>query len=248
MNKEYTYIDGKVIVRDSEGNQKQSEYYDNLESVLIQENIIEKMKIKIDELEEQISKIKKDKPQKYRPAYTFLLLFASLVAFAFVYLLFGNMGLKEVLANKLTRLFLFVPIPLLFALEGICMDSLEYFKYKELIKEEKGLENELDFIRRQLSKEKERLTNLKIVKSRNNESNEFRTVKLDAIEELKTLRKYLKLHYDLGCNGEDYYRYYQIGILPEMLRKQYNEEEIQYITGCLEGKDPTLILRKNKRQ
>lgn len=158
------------------------------------------------------------------------------------------MGLKEVLADKLTRIFLFVPTPSLFILVGICMDSLEYFKYKGLIKEEKGLENELDFLRKQLSKEKEKLTNLKIVKSRNNESTEFRTVKVDDLDQLKSLRNYLKLHYDLGCNGEDYYRYYQIGILPEMLRKQYNEEEIQYITGCLEGKEPTLILRKNKRQ
>lgn len=59
MNKEYTYIDGKVIVRDSKGNQKQSEYYDNLEDVLIQENIIEKMESKINEIDDEICKIKK---------------------------------------------------------------------------------------------------------------------------------------------------------------------------------------------
>ena len=30
MNKEYTYIDGKVIVEDTEGNKRRIEYTDNL--------------------------------------------------------------------------------------------------------------------------------------------------------------------------------------------------------------------------
>ena len=247
MNKEYTYIDGKVIIRDNHGEQKQSEYYDNLEDILVEENLIETMENKIDELEEQISKIKKDKPQKYRPTYTFLLLFVSLLGFSLFYLLFSNVSIIEFLKNKLTWLMI-APITSLFTLSGICMDVLEYFKYKDLINKEKGLDNELVFLIKQLSKEKDKLTNLKIVKSKNKENTEFRTVKVDDVEELKTLRKYLKLHYDLGCNREDYYHYYQIGILPKMLKKQYNEEEIQYITSCLEGKEPTLVLRKNKRR
>ena len=248
MNKEYTYIDGKIIIRDSNGNQTQSEYYDNLEDVLIEENIIEEMESKINDLDEHISKIKKEKPKKTRPTYTLLLLISSLLGTLIVCWLLGADALKEAFINKLASLLIFVPGPLAFTLLGICMDSLEYFKYKELTNEEKGLENELDFLRRQLLKEKEKLTNLKISKSRNNESTEFRTVKVTALEELKTLRKYLELHYDLGCNGEAYYRYYQNGTLPKMLSNQYKEEEIKYITGCLEGKDPTLVLRKNKRQ
>ena len=38
MNKEYTYIDGKAIIKDENGNQTPTEYYDNLDEVLVQEN------------------------------------------------------------------------------------------------------------------------------------------------------------------------------------------------------------------
>ena len=50
MNKEYTYINGKVIISDENGNKTQSEYYDNLDEVLVKENIIETMEDKIEEL------------------------------------------------------------------------------------------------------------------------------------------------------------------------------------------------------
>ena len=52
MNKEYTYIDGKVIVEDTEGNKKQVEYSDKLDEILVQENLIENMEDRILELEE----------------------------------------------------------------------------------------------------------------------------------------------------------------------------------------------------
>ena len=47
MNKEYIYIQGKVIVKDENGTQTSLEYYDNLDKVLIQENLIESMEDKI---------------------------------------------------------------------------------------------------------------------------------------------------------------------------------------------------------
>lgn len=51
MNKEYVYIDIKVIISDENDKKTQSEYYDNLDKVLIQENLIETMEGKIQELE-----------------------------------------------------------------------------------------------------------------------------------------------------------------------------------------------------
>ena len=43
MNKEYTYFNGKAIIRNENGNQPPIEYYDNLDAVLVQENVIETM-------------------------------------------------------------------------------------------------------------------------------------------------------------------------------------------------------------
>ena len=41
MNKGLTYIDGKVIVSDENGNHTQIDYYDNIGNVLVKENLIE---------------------------------------------------------------------------------------------------------------------------------------------------------------------------------------------------------------
>ena len=59
MNKEYVYKDGKVLVIDENGNQKILDYYDNLDDVLIQENLIETMQNKEQKLERKISHLKK---------------------------------------------------------------------------------------------------------------------------------------------------------------------------------------------
>ena len=59
MNKEYTYIDGKVIISDENDNKTQSDYYDNLDEVLAQENLIETMEEKIQVLEKKIQLYKK---------------------------------------------------------------------------------------------------------------------------------------------------------------------------------------------
>ncbi len=44
MNKGYVYKDGKVLIIDENGKQKETEYYDNLDEILIKENLIEEMK------------------------------------------------------------------------------------------------------------------------------------------------------------------------------------------------------------
>lgn len=50
MNVSYTYIDGKAIIFDENGNQVPVEYYDNLDDILIQENIVETIENRINEL------------------------------------------------------------------------------------------------------------------------------------------------------------------------------------------------------
>ena len=50
MNVSYTYIDDKAIIFDENGNQVQVEYYDNLDEVLVQENIVETIENRINKL------------------------------------------------------------------------------------------------------------------------------------------------------------------------------------------------------
>ena len=60
MNKECVYVDGKVIVEDENGNKRITEYSDNLEEILAQENLIETMENKIQELDKELGNTKED--------------------------------------------------------------------------------------------------------------------------------------------------------------------------------------------
>lgn len=47
MNKEYIYKDGKALIIDENDNQKTVDYYDNLDEVLVQEDLIEALEEEI---------------------------------------------------------------------------------------------------------------------------------------------------------------------------------------------------------
>ena len=51
MNESYTYLNGQAIIANEVGEQRHCEYYDNLEKVLVQENLIETISEKIKHLE-----------------------------------------------------------------------------------------------------------------------------------------------------------------------------------------------------
>ena len=54
MNKEYIYINGKVIIEDEKGQKKEVDYYDNIEEILIQENVIEQIENEIEKIEQEM--------------------------------------------------------------------------------------------------------------------------------------------------------------------------------------------------
>jgi len=54
----------------------------------------------------------------------------------------------------------------------------------------------------------------------------------------------LYLYYDLGYNGEKYYKYYLQGKLDRKLDKYYNDTGIEIAKEYLEENGPQLIKRK----
>ena len=117
-------------------------------------------------------------------------------------------------------------------------------EYKNSIKKEKGINSQLAFLKQQIEKERDELEGLKQDKSKTNESTEFRTVKVDDLQQLKILREYLNLYFDLGYNGQKYYQYYQRGQLDRKLQKYYSDTGIQKAKDYLEEKGPSLVLKK----
>ena len=246
MNKEYIYIQGKVIVKDENGTQTSLEYYDNLDKVLIQENLIESMEDKISYLEKESQDYKKYDNKHYIPiALPFSIFMTTIGVPAFnswlsntdnlctsVNTIFGTMN-ESVLYS-----FLFFPLATL-------IDFEMYRDYKKSIKKEKGINNELEFLKKQLVIEKENLDGLKKDKTRNRENEEFRVVKVDDLEILKILESWLNLYYDLGYDGEKYYKYYLQGKLDDKLGEYYNKTGINAAKRYLEEKGPTLVKSKN---
>jgi hypothetical protein len=119
-----------------------------------------------------------------------------------------------------------------------------YRQYRDSVKKEKGVNSELEFLQKQIVEEKQKLEDLKKEKKRDEEVKEFRVVEVDDKQQLNALKSYLSLYFDLGYNGEKYFRYLQQGRLDEKLRKYYTDTDIEVAKEYLEEKGPTLVKRK----
>lgn len=251
MNIEYTYIDGKAIISDENGKKTQSEYYDNLDKVLAQENLIEAMENIRQELEKESASYGKYNRKRYIP---FIFPMSALMTTVGTPLITSWLAGYNTFTQSIDTVFgpmsqaMAVTASMSICILPLCagMELVEYHNHKSAIKKEQGINSELDFLNGQIEIERAILESLKQDKSRDNESTEFRTVKIDDLEQLQMLKSYLSLYFDLGYNGKKYYRYYQQGQLDRKLQKYYDEAERQIAKEYIEEKGPSLVLRKKK--
>lgn len=249
MNKEYIYKDGKALVIDDNNNQKTVDYYDNLDEVLVQEDLIEAMEEEIKKLEKETSQYKKDsKLSRFLWVWNPFLIFTfgPLIMFPLLSNFFGINDLVNTslfgTINSGTYLGL-ISAPL-FAIPGSLMTMAIHFKEKGLEQKQKGKETQLEYLKRNLVEQKENLEELKSDKTNSKEVEGFYVSKVDNIEALKKLRNFLSFYYDLGYNEEKYFRYYQKGKLDNYLGKFVNDVGIQFANQHFEEKGPTLVKRK----
>ena len=248
MNKEYTYIDGNVIIRDENGKQYQTEYYDNLDKVLVQENLVETIENKINELEKESVQYG-NVPKHYIPIT--IIMFAIMVTIGvpiILYWLTGNNPLITSINTKFGTMRLSAFVSSMVSVLGFPFFGLLelniYQQYKATIKEGQGINSELEYLKNQIVIEKQALEDLKKEKTQDEENKEFRVVEVNDTEKLKELRNYLNLYYNLGYNIEKYYKYYEQGKLDDKLKKQYNNEDINLAIEYLQEKGPTLVKKK----
>ena len=232
MNKEYTYLDGKVIIRDEKDNQIQSEYYDNLERVLKQENLIERINNRINILNEQKEKIK---DEKFFPTSTLAILTALVISF----FVLNKIGISFI-ENSLTFAIFYTPF-LIFDAVILINEIIQHNCEKE---NNRSIRSELDLLEKQLVIEKEKLSKLNTEKTRNNEKKEFRRVEVDDLEEKKALSKKLKLYREIGEEIKLYYSLYQKGLLQEKLENKYSKEDIELVSSYLAEEGPSLIKKR----
>ena len=251
MNKEYTYIDGKVIICDENGKQKPVEYYDKLDYVLVQENLIETMEDRIVELEKESKSYKKYNRKHYIP---FTLPMVALMTTIGVNIMFYYLTGTNPLTTSVDSIFgvtneavllssAFSTVMLPF---GALIEFGMYRQHKDSLKKEKGVNSELEFLQKQIVEEKQALEDLKKEKKRDEEDKEFRVVEVDDKQQLQALKSYLSLYFDLGYNVEKYFRYYQQSKLDEKLRKYYTDRGLEVAKEYLKEKGPTLVKKKKQ--
>lgn len=242
MNKEYIYKDGKALVIDENGNQKTIDYYDNLDEVLIQEDLLETMKNKINKLEKEISQYNKGTKfsnfwEIFEPFLMFTLLPAILVPI-FCYFLGGNSVVP------ISPIELGLCYSTFFSIPGGLLSFGMYLKKRGIEKEQKAKQTQLQYLRIEYDLKREYLEQLKLDKSNSKVTDEFYVSKVDNIQALKSLRNFLSFCYDLGYNEDKYFKYYQKGKLDSYLGEFINEFGIQFANKHFEEKEPILVKKK----
>jgi len=252
MNKEYTYIDGKAIIKDEMGNQTPIEYYDNLDKVLVQENLIESMQNEIKKLEEESKEYKKNSKKRYIPI---ILPLGSLITIFGVPALFYLFGYTNIYSSTISTIFGSMNETLLYSsvfyvlslpITGIIEYNM-YCVHKNFKKEEKGINSKLEFLKKQIVIEKQYLNQLVKNKSNENDNQQFRVVKVNDLQALRNLKSCLELYYDLGYNDEKYYKYLEEGKLNDKLSKYYTEDSVEVAKEYLKEKGPTLVKKKKQK-
>ena len=243
MNKECVYVDEKIVVSDENGNNRIIENSDKINEILVQENVVEAIEEKIEELKEKLIQNKVSKhfiPENFVTAICGLIISDLL----FKYVFKVNI-LTDLIIGPFNAIFLmggiFIPAFCLF-------DVLNYFVYKQMKKEKQGDILEYNYLSKKLEQEKSKLEELKKEQVMISNPQEFKVEKVDDLERLKELRNKLSLYNRLGYNMNKYYRYYQAGRLEEKLSGQYDESSISEIKEYFETKDSSLVKKKCRKK
>ena len=253
MNKGCVCIDDKAIIIDESGNHTQTENYDNLEQILVQENLIEEMEKEIEVLNKESKKYPIPK-EKYKPFMlygTIIMLLVGLPLFLWgitgqnPYLLEMEIGLKSYnLVAFTTAMAGAIGLPIISLLS-----LFEYMDYRSDKKIAKGINSELEYLNKQLEKEKGKLCSLKnegkVIK--NDEKVGVRSFKVNDRQQLESLSEKLKLFYDLGSKDKKLYGFYQKGKLGYKLNDEYGESCVKLAEDYFKEKGPVLSRKRNKR-
>ena len=217
MKDYYTYKDGKIKVTEYKKGEKtiiDYKYQDNIEEILKTENIIEFLEknkmILTNDINMFQNKIINNK--KYRKK-TILLLILSLtiispllliepIFFIFPASLFMSIfGVNILSYNRLID----------YKNKVIKGNELELKKTNKIIKEKK------EYLKELYKDQKITVQNIINLKNKNKD--------ISFKEELIEIRDYLRMHFFIGCNKEEYKNYYLNNNIDNKLDKQFNEKE-----------------------
>lgn len=244
MNKAYNFINDKAIVIDENGNCTQTEYYDNLHNVLVEENLIETIEKEIENLKDQKTNINSSKSiKKYIPLASILVFLTILILPMFIggNSIFINSIFGKVNLLSFTKIFLgtfFIPIALTY-------DYMIYSAINQKIKTSTSIDYKIDYLNKKLVEERQKLDELKNNKINTEKDSTLKFAKVNDVEKLKQLKHYLELYGYLGYDTKKLYKYLEKGNLEKKLSKYCDNEDIELAKIFLEEKGPKLVKKKN---
>ena len=232
MNKEYAYVDGKVIVSDETGKLIQRDYRENIDKILVQENVVEKIEKDIKELEEEVDKFNKEKIIKF-PAFTLLfLLFSAYMAYA---------PLIDGVSINLFNIIIITAFEIPVICVGLLLDKVLIF---DPFKKNKGNVSKLEYLKVALQNDKKILSDMQKYVELKEDKKEVAGVKVVDKKVITALDSEENLYYDVGANLKKYYLLYQKGKLADKLAKYYNQKGVEIATEYVKENGPKLV-RKN---
>lgn len=201
MNKEYMYVNGKVVVEDDKQNKRLEEYSDNLDEILVQENLIENLEENIKKLELQDKCFLKIKNKKRYISWSFITIFIFLSTIFPVYVnfLIKLSGATWDKGSMIAYALCFIIGMGLIAL----IEVQDFQRFKHTKKCVKGIEKQLEYARKELVLAKEKLVNLNNAKTVKKESSEVNVIKVNDIEKLTELQENLEMFFNLGYNDKE---------------------------------------------
>lgn len=247
MNMQVVFDGDNARVLDEKGNEKTVPNCDNLNDVLSKENLIETIEKEIKQLEQEmssnegISKILR-KMVNWSSFVFFTLL--PLLIFPCVFELSGfNENVNLPLFGSIKEgFFIGMVSSFIYSIPGLFLSLSLHISDKKREHEQRGKEVQLEFLKNELEKQKEYLSQLRMIKTNNNKKESSHAIKIDNKEMLKKLKNILLFYYDLGFNEEKYFKYYRQGLLENYL----DAESVHLASEHFEEKGPTLIKKKKR--
>lgn len=249
MNKEYIYIDGKAIIADYNGYSEPIEYYQNLDEVLVQENVIEEMEKRLTKIKKEQSNLEMEIGQRsklIKIILVMLILFISLASFMLHVSIDFNGKIISFLGYTLElEKFLIIFADFIAVTFGFDFGILpNIINNKGDKKEIKGLNSQITLLEKDLIAAKNRLNQLKLDKQTTQyKDNKFKVVKVNDKERLREIKNNLIIYYNCGYYKDKYLKYYEKGNLKYKLRR-YNDKDVQVITSYIESEKSKSLVKK----
>lgn len=240
MNKQMIYRNnGVMIISDESGNKRTEEYYDNLERVLINENVIEEITNKINTLKKELEESSKDyTPQLVVAEAASILVGPSLVFYGVT----GRNPFIEKLGNVNFALGVTCLIAPIYG--GIC--ALQYKQYLDRKNEERGKKAALEFLQEKRDEVIRETKYLKEDKTKKRQYEPCYAHFIDDSRQIAKLRDETNFYKNIGYNGKRLYKSYLKGTLRDTIKDEYPVNQQDKAIEFVETKVPRLIKKRTQ--